>query len=312
LTRMVISLRKKILRLRVRRSEIMAHVAQYKKDVVKDFAKLIKDYPIIGALNMEGMPTPQLQQMRATLRNTCVLKMTKRRLMKLAIEIAKKDKPGIEELEKSLRGMPALIFTRENPFKLCKILDKSKSPAPAKAGQIAPKNIVIPAGPTTFAPGPIIGELGALRIKAGVEGGKVTVKEDCVVCKEGEKISAPLAGMLLRFGIQPMEIGLDLVAVYENGLIFKKDVLAIDEVAFMKKLSDAARWAMNLSVEAGYITKDNIEVMIIKSFRDSKAVALEANILADLVVGEILAKAERQMLSLTGAAGIQVSDQKKN
>jgi len=65
--------------------------------------------------------------------------------------------------------MPALLFTKENPFKLYNKLQKSKSSAPAKAGQTAPSEIVVPKGPTPFAPGPIIGELGALGIKTAVE-----------------------------------------------------------------------------------------------------------------------------------------------
>ncbi len=284
----------------------MAHVAQYKKDVVKEFVKLIKEYPIIGAVNMEGMPTPQLQNMRASLRDICVIKMSKRRLLKLAIEQAKKEKQGVEELEQYLRGMPALLFTKENPFKLFKTLQKSKSPAPAKAGQTAPNDIVVPAGPTSFAPGPVIGELGALGIKTGVENGKIAIKEDATVCKEGEKISGPLAGMLTRLGIEPMEIGLDLIAVYENGTIYKKDVLSIDEEEFLNKINNAARWAFNLSVEAAYPTKDNATLFITKSFQEAKALALEANILADMVVEEVLGKAERQMLSLKDTAGITV------
>jgi large subunit ribosomal protein L10 len=42
---------------------------------------------------------------------------------------------------------------------LYKILQKSKSSAPAKAGQTAPNDIYVKAGKTSFAPGPIIGEL---------------------------------------------------------------------------------------------------------------------------------------------------------
>ena len=47
---------------------------------------------------------------------------------------------------------------------------------------------MIPAGPTPFAPGPIIGELGMLKIKAGIEAGKVVIKEDAHVAKKGDVI----------------------------------------------------------------------------------------------------------------------------
>jgi len=270
----------------------------YKKKVVDEFVKLIEEYPIVAAVNLEMMPTPQLQVMRAKLRDKVVLRMNKRRLMKIAIEKAKDKKKGIEKIEPYLKGMPALLFTKENPFKLNKILVENKSKAPAKAGQTAPNDIVVPAGPTPFAPGPIIGELGSIGIKTKVEAGKVAISEDTVVVKEGEEIKPKVAEILTRLGIKPMEIGLDLTAAYEDGIIYTSDVLAVDEKAFMEQLNNAATWAFNLAVEAGYFTKDTIELLVPKAFNEAKALALEANIMADAVVEELVAKAEMQAKSL--------------
>ena len=56
-----------------------------------------------------------------------------------------------------MEGQSALIFTDMNPFKLFKILEDSKTPAPAKPGAIAPADIVVPRGDTGSAPGPILG-----------------------------------------------------------------------------------------------------------------------------------------------------------
>ena len=161
------------------------HIPEAKKRNVTDFAQLMDQYPIVGAVNIENLPAPQLQKMREQLRaKNIVLKMTKRRLIKMAIEKVKGKKQGIEHLEAKLEGMPAMIFSKESPFKLFKFLQKNKSNAPAKPGQTAPADIKISAGPTPFAPGPIIGELGALKIKSGVEGGKVVIKQDSIIVKK--------------------------------------------------------------------------------------------------------------------------------
>jgi large subunit ribosomal protein L10 len=285
-----------------------AHVAKYKKTVVEDFVRLIKEYPIIGAINMENMPAPQLQNMRGQLRSSVVILMAKRRLLKIAIERCKAEKKGLEKLEPYLKGMPALLFTKDNPFKLYKTIQKNKSSAPAKAGQIANKDITIQSGPTPFAPGPVISELAAIGLKTGVENGKVTIRDTAVIVKEGNVINDKVASMLLRLGIQPMEIGLDLVAVFENGVVYGKDVLAIDEVAFQKNLENAALWALNLAVEIGYYNKDTIKLFISKAFREAKAVALEGNIMCDLLAAELVEKAEREMLSLKETAGITVPE----
>jgi len=264
-----------------------------KKNIVKTIVQLMKDYPIVGVVNMEGLPAAQLQRMKGQLRGKVDLMMTKKRLMLKALDKAKADHKDVEKLTEYMRGMPALLFTKENPFGLFKTLKQSKSKAPAKGGQTAPNDIVIPAGPTPFAPGPVISELGEFGIKSGVEGGKVAVKVDSLVCKEGEVINAKLASLLTRLGIEPMEIGLDLVAVYEKGTIYPKKVLNIDEEQFMKDLMQSIANANALAMEAGIITVDTIEPMIGKAFRAAKTVALEGNIVSADVIEEIIGKAER-------------------
>ncbi|MFH1642193.1 MAG: 50S ribosomal protein L10 [Nanoarchaeota archaeon] len=281
----------------------MAHISEQKKEIVKNISKLIREYPIIGAVNMENLPAPQLQGMRAQLRDKVQLVMTKRRLIKVALKQSKKE--GIEKLEPYLRGMPALIFTKDNPFALFKVLKKSKSSAPAKPGQTAPNDLIVKAGPTSFAPGPIIGELGALGIKCGVEDGKVAIKQDSVVVEEGQIIGAKQAEILTRLGIQPMEVGLDLIATFEDGIIFTKEILNIDEDEFKNKLENAARWAVNLSVSAAYPTKDTIQLLISKSFNDAKAIGLSQNIIDKDIIDCLLGKAERQMQSLKTTANIE-------
>ncbi|MFT4312553.1 MAG: 50S ribosomal protein L10 [Candidatus Woesearchaeota archaeon] len=274
-------------------------VQEYKKDVVEQIAQIVKEYPIVGIVDMQGLPTPQVQNMRASLRaNGIVLKMTKKRLLKRVLEKAQADKKGINELSQYLRGMPAIIFAKENPFKLFKLLKKSKSSAPAKAGNIAPRDIVVPAGPTEFAPGPIIGELGKYKIKAGIEGGKVAIKEDAVVAKEGETISAGLAGVLTRLKIEPMEIGLNLQATFEDGIIFKKDVLDVDEQAFINNITQAHQWSFNLAVECTIMNASTTDVIIGKAFKDANAVALESAFPADGVVEKLVGKAAQQANAL--------------
>ena len=286
------------------------HVADYKKEIVSKLVDLITEYPIIGIVNMENLPAPQLQTMRAQLRGKFFITMTKRRLIKLAIDQTKSNKKGIEQLESHLGGEPALIFTKENPFKLSRTLQRSKSPAPAKAGQTAPRDITVNKGATSFAPGPIIGELALAGIKSGVEGGKVAIKEDTVVVKAGEKIKPKVAEILLRLGVQPMEVGLDLVAVYENGLIYTRDILSVDEKEYMARLSNASRWAFNLANFISYPTKETIRLLIGKAHNDAKNLGVTQNIFDKGIIDLLVGKAQQQMLSLKDGANIQIVETK--
>jgi len=274
----------------------MAHISQTKKDTVKEFIKLIDSYDIIGAVDMENLPAKTLHTMRVKLRDSVLIKMSKRRLITVALQQAKKE--GVIELIPHLKGMPALLFTNDSPFSLYKTLKKNKSKTAIKGGQTAPNDIVVPAGPTTFAPGPVIGELGAVGIKAGIDGGKVAIKADAVVAKEGDVVDAKLAGLLTRLGIEPMEIGLALTAVCENGEILTKSVLDIDEEQYVSDIATAASWAFNLAVNSAFPTAESTPVLIQKAFAEAKALAISEDILTDLTVGDTLAKAHNQMMGV--------------
>ncbi|HIH37702.1 50S ribosomal protein L10 [Candidatus Woesearchaeota archaeon] len=272
-----------------------------KKDLTKKLAKELSSYPIIGIVNMANLPAKQLQAMRSKLRGPVVVKMVKKTLMKHAFKIAEKDKPGISQLADRFEGMPALILSKDNPFKLFKTLKANQSPAPAKAGQIAPDDITIPKGKTPFSPGPIISELGGVGLKTSVQDGKVAIVNDKVVTEKGHVINAKVASVLTRLSIMPMKIGLDLVCVIENGVIYGRDVLDIDETIFLSKVQTAARHAVNLSMEAAYPTKDTMSLLIAKAFTQAKGVAVESAILNEKTTPDIIAKAARQALALQGA-----------
>jgi large subunit ribosomal protein L10 len=269
-----------------------AHVSDAKLKAVQDIKDVIEHYPVIAIINLENLPARQLQKMKTKLRKDLEIKVAKKSVIEHALQLS--TKKNIGKLSEYLVGSPALLLSKENPFKVYKLLKQSKSAAAIKAGQITPKDLVLPAGPTPFAPGPIIGELGMLKIKAGIEAGKVVIKEDAHVASKGDVVNDKLSSLLQRLGIEPMEIGLNLVAAYENGEILVGDVLDIDEKVFMEKLQTAARDALNLAVEVAYPSNDTITLLIQKSYRESKAIALERDILADAVVEQILSKADAQ------------------
>jgi len=281
-------------------------VSDKKTKLVQKLAEMIKEYPLVGVVNMENLPTQQLQKMREMFRNKGVfIVMTRKKLLKLALQ--QSGHKNIEQLIETVKGMPALIFSKGNPFTLYSTIQKNKSEAPAKAGQTAPKDIIVKAGATSFAPGPIISELAAVGIKTKVENGKLAIISDVTVAKEGDEVSPKLAETLKRLDIKPMEIGLDLVAVWENGLIFAAKQLRVDEAEYFQNFVTAAQEAMNLAVEAAYFTDDTTEILLQKAFREAKAVALESSILNDDTKEEILAKAEAQANAVKDAGKIETN-----
>ena len=278
-------------------------VSAQKKQLVQGLINDIKQNPIIGVVNLQNLPAQQLQKMRSMLKSKGVkLAMARKNL--LLRSLSESGKKNIAQLSEKVKGMPALLFTKENPFALSALIEKNKSEAPAKAGQEAPKDIIVKAGPTNFAPGPIISELAAVGIKTKVDAGKLAILVDTKVAKEGDIISAKLEETLKRLDIKPMEIGLNLVAVWENGLVFDSKHLHIDEAEYFNNITKAASWAFNLAVEAAYPSKETAEVLLQKAFREAKAVGVEGAVITEETREEILARSEREALSVKKEADL--------
>ncbi len=255
---------------------------------------LAKKYNIIGVVDVESLPAPQFQKIRATIGKTAKVLIVKKNIINLVFAELEKSHKGISDLIEKMTGVVGLVFTNDNPFTLYKFVKKNKSSAPAKAGSIAPTDIVVPAGPTSFAPGPIIGELGAFKIKAGISGGKVEIKADSLVAKEGEEISGSLAGILTRLGIEPMEVGLNIKAIYEDGTIYGRDVLDVDEEAILADLVNEAARCHALSIGLKYFTKENITHFVGEAGRDSLGLGVGVAYPAAETISRLLSKANAQ------------------
>ena len=196
-----------------------------KPKYVEQLTGMINEYSVIGVLNMHKMPARALQQMRESMRGTTVIKSGKKGLITKALNSSKKS--NIKSLQEKLAGEAALLLTNENPFRLFRLIKENRTPAAAKPGDIAAKDITIPKGSTNLPPGPSISTLQKVGLKTSVQGGKIAVMADKVVCKAGEKITQDLADVLALLKIEPMEIGLDLAYVWEDGTIYGKQVLDV-------------------------------------------------------------------------------------
>jgi large subunit ribosomal protein L10 len=267
------------------------HLPAWKRDEVEEIKKNAMQYKLIGLVDMYGIPAQQVQQIRRNLRGKALIKVTRNTLITHAFNEIGGD---VRNLTKYISGHSAIIFTNDNPFKLYKQLEKTKTKMAAKAGEKAPEDIVIASGPTSFKPGPIVGELQQAGIPAAIEGGKVRIKETKTVVRKGGVISAKLAAILVKLDIKPMDVGLALQVAYHEGDIFEPSVLAVDETVIFGQIALASRQALALSVEAAIPTKDSMDAILIKAVRDARGLAIEAAIYEKDVVDAIIGKAYRE------------------
>ncbi|MFN4133038.1 MAG: 50S ribosomal protein L10, partial [Candidatus Hadarchaeales archaeon] len=254
-----------------------AHVAQWKRDVVDDISRLLVEYPVIGIADISGVPAKQLQQLRQRLREEHKIVVTKNTLLKLALERTP-EKPKLREISDVVTGQCALILSKSNPFKVQKILRENMVAAPARPGSKSDKDIIIPAGETDIPPGPAIGELQRVGIKARIQAGKVVIIEDCKLVKTGDIITKEISDILAKFGILPIQQGVRLKVAVEDNLIFSPEILAIDEGAVKTWVMEAGKNAFNLAVNAVYFTKETVGIFLMRAAASARGLAISAGI----------------------------------
>ncbi len=274
------------------------NIPVWKKKEVERLIELLKESPVIAVVDIEGIPALQLQQMRAKLRDTLVLTVSRNTLIQRALEKVKEEKENIEDLENHLSGQTALIATEMNPFKLFNRMEDTKTNAPASGGEVAPSNIKVQKGNTPFKPGPIVGDLQKVGIPASIESGKVMIKKTRIVVKEGEVISADLAKMLTRLDINPIIVGLNLRIVYEDGTLFDRDTLDVDPSEIKEDIKRCIGEAFNLSVFAAYPTKENITTLLQKTHMDAFSLAMNSDMIVEETLELKLSEAQMKMLAL--------------
>ncbi|WP_010479896.1 50S ribosomal protein L10 [Thermococcus zilligii] len=290
----------------------MAHVAEWKRKEVEELTRIIKSYPVIALVDVAGVPAYPLSKMRDKFRGKAIIRVSRNTLIGIAIKRAAQElgKPELAKLADYIQGGAAILATDINPFKLYKLLEESKIPAPAKPGAVVTKDVVIPGGPTPIAPGPLVGEMQALGIPARIEKGKVTIQNDYPVLKAGGVITEQLARILNALGIEPLEVGLNLLAVYEDGIVYTPGVLAIDPSEYINMLQQAYVHAFNLSVNTAYPTKQTIEAIIQKAFLGAKNVAVEAGYVTKETVEDIFGRALRAALLIAQNLPGELLDEK--
>lgn len=265
-----------------------AHIPEWKVREVAELVEQIEKSKVVGIVGMREIPASNLQQIREELRGKVELRMVRNNIARRAFEASS---PEVRPLADFLEDQSALVFTDENPFVLQSLLEKGKRPMPIKAGSRAPSDIVIAAGETSFSPGPMVGKLQAAGIPAAIKGGKVVINQELALVKEGEVVSPKVAEILKIMEIFPRNVGLDLKAAYEGGLVFKAQDLAIDVDAILSKLSSASAQAFSFAVEVGYTTPETIAPILQKAQAKARGLVVEAGIPVPSMMEMVLAKA---------------------
>jgi large subunit ribosomal protein L10 len=274
-------------------------VAVWKKTIFSDLSELLKEYSVVAVADLQKVRSSQIQEIRKKLRGKAELIVAKNTILRKAAEKAEKE--NVDKFAEEVTGSKVLIFTRMNPFELILFLNKNKVRVPAKGGDVASSEIMIPAGNTGLQPGPVISEFNEAKVPTRIEGGSIFVAKDTVVAEKGEVISTKTASLLSKLGMKPMEAGLSLSHAYDNGVVLGPNELAFDLDRMKTDFSSAARLALGVAVEANIMLPETAPIIISKAYRQAVAISIEAEFLTKDTAPLILQKAYANMTALSSA-----------
>ena len=249
---------------------------------VKELLKLMKERKTILIASIKNLPTSQFQEISKKMRGKAVIKVLKKSLVLRALD--QNGNKEMETLRASVDDSTAILFSDLDSFELAAELIENKSPAKAKIGQEAPKDIEIEAGPTNLVPGPAISELGALGIQIQIEKGKIHIKEPKIIVKKGEKISAGAVGLMNKLDIKPFSIGFLPVSAFDVQEKKFYGSINVDKEGTLANLKTSFSKALAFAVEIGHFSDETIKFIIGKARRQE--IAME-NIFKNAQTSEI-------------------------
>lgn len=260
-----------------------------KVQMYNNLLELTKQYKIIALIKMEKVRATQLMQVRKNFRDRLKIMMTKNSVAKKALQTV--DIKGMDKIMEALDGQRAFMFTNMDPFKLSLTLDKSKIYLPAKGGDVATDEIVIPAGNTGIPPGPVLSEFKEAKVATKIDAGSIAVSEDTVVATPGDVISHKLAALLSKLNVKPIKAGMSIYLALQDGVFYSNEDLRIDIDEARQELLASFNSALALAVDASYVAKESIEHLLRKAFSNARSLSINAVYVTPDTVKDTLASA---------------------
>ena len=271
-----------------------------KTQMYQQLQELPKKYSVLALVRMEKVRGSQLLPLRKKLQGEVEIVSIKDKVAKLAFE--KAGITGVDKLSEKITGQCVFMFTNMSPFKLNVLLGKNKVMLFARGGDTASMDVVIPPKNTGIAPGPMLTDFKENNIPTKIDQGTIWIMKETIPVKKGEPISEKLAGLLTKLDIKAIEAGILLNSALENGLVYEQEEMIIDLEKFRNDLAQAHQEAISLSIEAAYITADNIEQILAKAAQSARSVSTEAGYLTEDTKEQVLQKAHGQAQGVASKA----------
>lgn len=246
--------------------------ATWKANYFTKVVTYLDDYPKCFIVGADNVGSKQMQQIRISLRGIAVVLMGKNTMMRKAIRGHLENNQALERLLPHIRGNVGFVFTKGDLNEVREKLLQNKVRAPARAGAIAPCEVIIPAQNTGLGPEKT-SFFQALSIPTKISKGTIEIINDVPILKPGDKVGASEATLLNMLNISPFSYGLVIEQVYDSGSIFSPNILDIKPEDLRAKFQQGVANVAALSLAIGYPTIASAPHSIANGFKNLLAIA---------------------------------------
>jgi len=243
------------------------------------FAKLkdfIETYPSIFVVNVDNVGSNQMHQIRQALRGKGVILMGKNTMVRRAIRLILADHPDFERFLPLVKGNVGFVFTSADLKEIRDVILANKVAAPAKAGALAPNDIIVPAGNTGMEPGKT-SFFQALQVPTKIARGTIEIVSDVHLVIAGDRVDASQATLLNMLGISPFTYGMKIIQIFSEGQLFPASVLDVSEDELIGRFMSGVKTIAAISLAISYPTLASVTHSLVNSYKNVLAVALETD-----------------------------------
>jgi large subunit ribosomal protein LP0 len=237
----------------------------------------LDEYPKCFIVGADNVGSRQMQQIRISMRGSAVVLMGKNTMMRKAIRGHIENNAALDKILPHIKGNVGFVFTKGDLNEIRDKLIENKVRAPARAGAIAPCEVVIPAQNTGLGPEKT-NFFQALSIPTKISKGTIEIINDVPILRVGDKVGASEATLLNMLNISPFSYGLIIEQVYDSGSIFSPEILDIKPEDLRAKFQQGVANLAAVSLAIGYPTVASAPHSIANGFKNLLALAAVSDV----------------------------------
>lgn len=157
------------------------------------------------------------------------------------------------------------------------LLLANKVKAPAKAGALAPVDVVVPAQNTGMGPEKT-SFFQALAIPTKITKGTIEIIKDVDLIKFGDRVGMSEATLLQMLKIYPFSYGLVISKVYDSGSVFDPEILDITDAQLLGKFAAGVRNVAAVCLTINYPTVASVPHSVVNGMKNLLAIAAATEI----------------------------------